>query len=186
MANARVLSHIPIGNMRFWISADIRRHPKAISSMSARLELPLRASATHPQAQIIRKTHLSRGLLPQIPSAHSTPLRPWEVPSCFFASSILNLSGEPLKCTFQRPQRNTNPVCDIRTFATGMLPNELKHPHVYRPVYRPIRLCLICHNCIWCGAHPHHDVTPIPGIDLVYRPHTLEPPYRNRPIHQSA
>ena len=84
LANARVLSHILIGNMRFWISADIRRHPKAISSMSARLELPLRAPATHPQAQIIRKTHLSRGLFPQIPSAHSTPLRPWEVPSCFY------------------------------------------------------------------------------------------------------
>ena len=150
--------------MRFWISADIRRHPKAISSMSARLELPLRAPATHPQAQIIRKTHLSRGLFPQIPSAHSTPLRPWEVPSCFFASSILNLSREPLKCTFQRPQRNTNPVCDIRTFATGMLPNELKHPLVCRPVYRPIRLYLICHNCIWCGAHPHHDVTRIPAL----------------------
>ncbi len=40
-----------------------------------------------------------------------------------------------------------------------MLPNELKHPLVYWSVYRPIRLCLICHNCIWCGAHPHHGVS---------------------------
>ena len=55
LLKTRVLSHILSVDMRFWMSADIRRHPKAMSSMSVRPELPLRAPASPPLKSPVKR-----------------------------------------------------------------------------------------------------------------------------------